>query len=59
MTKKHFTAIANAINLQLRRRSCDDSIRCGIMRTAEALANEFEQFNSNFDRRKFLSVAFA
>jgi|19_taG_2_1085344.scaffolds.fasta_scaffold18370_4 hypothetical protein len=58
MTRKHFNAIANAIREQIEKPSVDDSIRCGIMRTAEALADEFEVFNSNFNRDYFLAVAF-
>lgn len=58
MTKKHFTAIANAINAELRASHCD-SEKTGIMKTATSLADQFEQFNAQFNRSKFLAVALA
>ena len=54
----HFTTIANAINAELRASHCD-SEKTGIMKTATSLANQFEQFNAQFNRSKFLAVALA
>ena len=56
MTTKHFKAIAENINKALHN---DPNAHNAIVLLARNLSDEFEQFNSNFDRRKFLSVAFA
>jgi hypothetical protein len=55
MTKKHFTAIAYAINHRFTS-AVDDSAIYEIEQIAVDLANQFEKFNENFNRSKFLSV---
>ncbi len=55
MTKQHFAAIAYAINHRFTS-AVDDSAIYEIEQIAVDLANQFEQFNENFNRSKFLSV---
>ena len=56
MTKKHFTAIANAI-FHRYNSAVDESASREIEQIAVDLANEFEKFNPQFNRSKFLAVA--
>ena len=56
MTRKHFTAIANAI-FHRYNSAVDESASREIEQIAVDLANQFEQFNPNFNRSKFLAVA--
>ena len=53
MTAKHFKAVAIRLNEAIR--ISDDFDR--IERLAKSLADDFEKFNSNFNREKFLAVA--
>ena len=55
MTRQHFEAIAYAINHRFTS-AVDDSAIYEIEQIAVDLANEFEKFNENFNRSKFLSV---
>ena len=55
MTKHHFEAIAYTINL-----SYTHAPNPNVIATlAVNLADDFEQFNPNFNRSKFLAVALA
>ena len=56
MTKQHFTAIANAIFHRYNSALTKD-LREEIEQIAVDLANEFEKFNPQFNRSKFLAVA--
>ena len=58
MTKKHFTAIANAI-FHRYNSAVDESASREIEQIAVDLANEFQKFNPHFNRSKFLAVALA
>ena len=53
MNKEHFRAIALRLNEAIR--LSDDLER--IIKLATSLADDFEEFNTNFNRSKFLSVA--
>jgi len=55
MTRKHFESVAKRLNEALR--LSDDFAR--IERLAISLADDFEEFNENFNRSKFLAVALA
>ena len=55
MTAKHFKAVALRLNEAIR--LSDDLDR--IIKLATSLADDFEEFNPNFNRSKFLSVALA
>ena len=55
MTAKHFKAVALRLNEAIR--LSDDLDR--ITKLAISLADDFEEFNPNFNRSKFLSVALA
>ena len=55
MTAKHFQAVADRLNEAIR--ISDDRER--IHKLAISLADDFEQFNPNFNRSKFLAVALA
>jgi len=55
MSKKHFVAIAAAIYNELTSADNDDQ-KAGIRNTAQALANEFAEFNANFDKARFLTA---
>jgi len=66
MTKQHFEAIAQALaEGVLHKQFTDVSMEALVaeQKTIEgiavALANQFEQFNPNFNRSKFLAVALA
>ena len=56
MTKKHFNAVAQTLNLSFR---CAPSEQAENIITALAanLADQFEQENPRFNRSKFLAVA--
>ena len=56
MTRKHFTAIANALFHRFNS-AVDESASREIEQIAVDLANEFEKFNAGFNRSKFLAVA--
>ena len=53
MTRKHFQAVAERLN-EARRLSQNLE---SIIKLATSLADDFEQFNPNFNRSKFLAVA--
>ena len=55
MTRKHFQAVAERLNEAIRLSQNLDSI----IKLATSLADDFEQFNPNFNRSKFLAVALA
>lgn len=58
MTKIHFTAVAEKLNLSLRNAPSEQAEN--ILKTLACnLADEFEQFNAQFNRSKFLAVALA
>ena len=64
MTKKHFTAIANALNLRFTSAlelpdSLRDSVTDEIEQIAISLADQFEEVNPLFNLSKFLAVALA
>tara|TARA_R110000824_G_scaffold55138_6_gene152048 strand:- start:299 stop:523 length:225 start_codon:yes stop_codon:yes gene_type:complete len=61
MTAKHFKAIADTINkhLWVLRADLNDSEAVALSQLASELADQFEQFNPQFNRSKFLSVALA
>ena len=54
MTRKHFQAIAENLNEALNN---DPNAHNAIVLLARNLSDQFEQFNPNFNRSKFLSVA--
>ena len=56
MTRKHFTAIAKALNFTYS--NCPDH-REVVTTLASALADQFESVNPRFNRSKFLAVALA
>jgi len=58
MTAKHFKAVAETINNRLRF-TFNDSEVVAIAQLAGELADQFENFNPNFNRSKFLAVALA
>jgi hypothetical protein len=55
MTAKHFKSVALRLNEALK--LSDDFSR--IEKLAISLADDFEEFNENFNRSKFLAVALA
>jgi hypothetical protein len=60
MTKLHFTAIANAINKRVQDSNTRDGNESAVLaQLAGELADQFEQFNPQFNRSKFLAVALA
>lgn len=54
MTRKHFEAIAADIKFQMEQ--SNDEGKAAIRSTAAALSVTFSIFNSNFDRRRFLTA---
>jgi len=54
MTRKHFNAIANELRFALEN---DPNAHNAIVLLARNLADEFGQFNPNFNRDYFLAVA--
>ena len=59
MTAKHFKAIAEAINKRLRFTFNDPVADVALAQLAGELADQFADFNPNFNRSKFLAVALA
>ena len=57
MTRKHFTAIANALRLRIESIHTPTAVLQEVEAIANSLADEFEAFNSNFNRDYFLAVA--
>tara|TARA_Y100000816_G_C25992571_1_gene518481 strand:+ start:847 stop:1020 length:174 start_codon:yes stop_codon:yes gene_type:complete len=57
MTKKHFTAIAETLNLSFR--NAPSEHRFTLAKLAANLADQFGAVNPNFNRSKFLAVALA
>ena len=57
MTKQHFEAIANALRLRVESIHTPTKIIAEVEAIANALADEFELFNSKFNRDYFLAVA--
>jgi hypothetical protein len=58
MTKQHFTAVAEKLNLSFR--NAPNQQAENILATLAAnLADEFGSFNPHFNRSKFLAVALA
>ena len=55
MTRQHFNAIAETINLSFTHAPNPNVITT----LAVNLADDFEKFNPNFNRSKFLAVALA
>lgn len=55
MTRKHFNAIARAL-AQSYAHAIDAKSRDAIENTIGRLASEFEQFNKNFDRARFVAA---
>ena len=53
MTRQHFNAIAETINLSFTHAPNPNVI----ITLAVNLADDFEKFNANFNREKFLAVA--
>ena len=58
MTKKHFTAVAESLNLSFRN-SPNEQTDNILTTLAVNLADEFENINPLFNRSKFLAVALA
>tara|TARA_R100000664_G_C2705708_1_gene104396 strand:+ start:87 stop:263 length:177 start_codon:yes stop_codon:yes gene_type:complete len=58
MTRQHFTAIAESLNLSFRNAPNEQAENI-LTTLATNLADEFENFNPHFNRSKFLAVALA
>ena len=58
MTKQHFTAVAESLNLSFRN-APSEQIENILTTLATNLADQFEQFNPHFNRSKFSAVALA
>ena len=58
MTRKHFTAVAETLNLSFRN-APSEQVENILTTLAANLADEFEAANPNFNRSKFLAVALA
>ncbi len=58
MTKKHFEAVAAAIEAQLTegRDEWERGLNAGILRTAQGLAKYYAEQNPRFDRQRFLAA---
>lgn len=58
MTKKHFEAIARVILAQrnAEREAGNIGGEYAVARTAMALADEFENLNERFDRKRFMTA---
>jgi hypothetical protein len=58
MTKKHFTAVAETLNLSFRN-APSEQVENILTTLAANLADQFEEVNPLFNRLKFLAVALA
>jgi|TARA_Y100000356_G_C11233838_1_gene276555 hypothetical protein len=58
MTRQHFTAVAEKLNLSFRN-APSEQVENILTTLACNLADEFEAFNPHFNRSKFLAVALA
>ena len=58
MTKRHFTAVAETLNLSFRN-APSEQVENILTTLAANLADQFEAVNPNFNRSKFLAVALA
>ncbi len=58
MTRQHFQAIAETLNLSFRHSPHQQADNI-LTTLAVNLADDFERFNPNFNRSKFLAVALA
>ncbi len=58
MTRKHFDSVAQSLNLSYRN-APSEQIENILTTLACNLADEFEAFNPQFNRSKFLAVALA
>ncbi len=58
MTKKHFTAVAETLNLSFRNAPSEQAENI-LTTLACNLADQFEEVNPLFNRSKFLAVALA
>ena len=58
MTKKHFTAVAETLNLSFRN-APSEQVENILTTLAANLADQFEEANPFFNRLKFLAVALA
>ena len=58
MTKRHFTAVAETLNLSFRN-APSEQVENILTTLAANLADEFEAVNPLFNRSKFLAVALA
>jgi len=58
MTRQHFTAVAESLNLSFRNAPNEQAENI-LTTLATNLADEFENFNPHFNRSKFLAVALA
>jgi hypothetical protein len=58
MTKKHFTAVAETLNLSFRNAPSEQTENI-LTTLACNLADQFEAVNPHFNRSKFLAVALA
>tara|TARA_R100000808_G_scaffold2572_1_gene10035 strand:+ start:2434 stop:2610 length:177 start_codon:yes stop_codon:yes gene_type:complete len=58
MTRQHFTAVAESLNLSFRN-APNEQVENILTTLATNLADEFENFNPHFNRSKFLAVALA
>jgi hypothetical protein len=58
MTKKHFTAVAETLNLSFRN-APSEQVENILTTLAANLADQFEEANPLFNRSKFLAVALA
>ena len=55
-TRRHYRAVADAINGERARFDDDGACRFGVECVAEALAALFAQDNARFDHRRFLTA---
>jgi len=58
MTRKHFAAVAESLNLSFRN-APSEQVENILTTLACNLADQFEAVNPNFNRSKFLTVALA
>lgn len=55
MTRKHFKAIAEALNRRLKYAETEEE-RNVVLATAREIAGEMRQFNYAFDRERFMAA---